>query len=252
MHGFCTASVFSTDRRSVGSYLTEHEFRNFFNYYKGLAHQQDGIDKLREMLEEGCPSALERDSAWVKAFRNERAAGGPPEGKILEVPYQSQRDNASGQGGRECFSSSCAMVAMYYGKVANDDEYNLRRSRHGDSTSVQAQIATLEEMGLEVEFVQDASIAMLRQNIIENRPTPVGWLHKGHVSKPSGGGHWSVAIGYTKEAVLHHDPYGEAYLIAGGYLPASCGKSRIYSLENWLPRWCVEGPATGWLLDIYP
>jgi GH24 family phage-related lysozyme (muramidase) len=36
---------------------------------------------------------------------------------LLKVPYEYQNDNASGTGYRECFSSSCAMIAKYYGKV---------------------------------------------------------------------------------------------------------------------------------------
>ena len=32
------------------------------------------------------------------------------------------------------------MVAMYYGKIKNDDEYNLVRAKYGDSTDAAAQV----------------------------------------------------------------------------------------------------------------
>jgi hypothetical protein len=49
---------------------------------------------------------------------------------LLPVPYEYQNDNASGTGYRECFSSSCAMIARYHGKVKNDDEYNAIRAKY--------------------------------------------------------------------------------------------------------------------------
>ena len=62
----------------------------------------------------------------------------------LAVPYFKQLDNYSGTGWRECFSSSCAMLAAFYGKVKSDDEYNVRRALYGDTTSVTAQLSALK------------------------------------------------------------------------------------------------------------
>ena len=87
------------------------------------------------------------DSGLVKEYRGQNIKPArclSEDGRLLKVPYQSQLDNASGTGYRECFSSSHAMVAMYYGKVANDDEYNLVRAKHGGSTDAAAQVAALE------------------------------------------------------------------------------------------------------------
>jgi hypothetical protein len=53
--------------------------------------------------------------------------------KVLPVPYEYQLDNQSGTGYRECFSSTCAMICRYYGKVKSDDEYNKIRAEYGDS-----------------------------------------------------------------------------------------------------------------------
>ena len=67
----------------------------------------------------------------------------------LEVPYFSQRDSATDQGLRMCFSSTCAMAAAYLkqgcldGNGQPDDCYLDRVQRHGDSTDAAAQIKTL-------------------------------------------------------------------------------------------------------------
>ena len=109
--------------------ITVEEFRNFFKYYKSEEQQIRGVDELYLTMD----SDLLVDSAdWIKLFRG-KPVGKPVEPELdeftlLQVPYQSQLDNESGTGYRECFSSSCAMVAMYYGKVPDDDEYNLVRS----------------------------------------------------------------------------------------------------------------------------
>lgn len=167
---------------------------------------------------------------------------------LLNVPYQAQRDNASGQGYRECASSSAAMVAMFYGKVKSDDEYNRLRAKHGDTTDPQAHVKTLTALGLKAQFRTSASVALMETELSNGRPLMVGWLHHGPVSKPSGGGHWSVVVGYTKNAVIHHDPNGECDVVNGGYLNHTKGRGVAYSRKNWLRRWLVEGPATGWCI----
>ena len=65
------------------------------------------------------------------------------------MPYFRQLDNKTGTGYRECFSSAAAMVAAFTRKVRTDDEYNKIRAKYGDTTSVEAQIAALESLGLE-------------------------------------------------------------------------------------------------------
>jgi len=167
----------------------------------------------------------------------------------LNVPYFSQRDNKSGQGYRECFSSSCAMVAAYFGKVKTDDEYNLMRATYGDTTEQGSQIKTLTELGLKAQFVQSGTAAILEREIRANRPVAVGWLHHGTAAAPSGGGHWSVVIGFDRDAFYLNDPYGEADLVNGGYVNSN-GKAVRYSRKNWLRRWEVEGSGSGWLVLV--
>ena len=227
--------------------LSESDFLNFFKYYKGEPHQTEGVKLLYADL----PSSLKDDAdEWIQTYRNANAAA-ESEYPILDVPYQSQNDNASGTGYRECFSSSCAMVAMYYGKIENDDAYNLVRQKFGDSTDAQAQVRALRSLGLEANFITNATTDDLKRQIDLGRPTPCGWLHHGPVGAPSGGGHYSVTIGYTDDTWIVHDPNGEASLVTGGYTGYLNGANQHYSYQNWNPRWIVEGEGSGWMMDIY-
>jgi len=173
----------------------------------------------------------------------------PEEPVRLGVPYFSQRDNKSGQGYRECFSSSMAMICAHYGLVKSDDEYNALRAKHGDTTEAAAQVKTVQSLGLKARFVQNCSVAQLEAEIRAGRPVAVGWLHHGSAAAPSGGGHWTVAIGFNPTQIVHNDPYGECDLVNGGYLNAK-GAGIGYSRKNWLRRWEVEGPGTGWAVLV--
>jgi len=142
------------------------------------------------------------------------------------------------------------MVAMYYGKIANDDAYNLIRQKYGDSTDAQAQLRTLRSLGLEANFITNGTTCDIRDCIDAGRPVPVGWLHHGSVSAPSGGGHYSVIVGYTKTAWIVHDPNGEAKLDTGGYTNNLQGSYLKYSFSNFNPRFIVEGEGSAWYMDI--
>ena len=172
------------------------------------------------------------------------------QGVLLAVPYEAQNDNASGTGYRECFSSSAAMVARYYGKITSDDAYNKFRAKYGDTTDAQAQVSALKALGLKARFLTNCTVALLEAELDAGRPVLVGWLHKGPVSAPSGGGHWSVVIGYTPTAFIHNDPNGQANLTAGGYLNSTKGKAVTYNRSTWLKRWLVEGANSGWALLV--
>lgn len=173
----------------------------------------------------------------------------PAEPVRIAVPYFSQRDNASGTGYRECFSSSCAMVAAFYGKVKTDDEYNKIRSQFGDTIEPTAQLKTLQSLGLKARFIQNCTVAMLETELRAGKPVAVGWLHQGTAAKPSGGGHWSVAIGFNPTQIVHNDPYGECDMINGGYINSN-GAAIGYSRKNWLRRWEADGAGTGWAMLI--
>jgi hypothetical protein len=220
-------------------------------------HQDAAIAELEAELAKGRPyrEVMRRSEPWFKTWSQDGRLTDKPHpeaGVRLNVPYFSQNDNASGTGWRECFSSSCAMVAAALGLIQSDDAYNRLRARHGDTTSAGAQIATLRELGLSARLITNANAAWLEQQLRAGRPVAVGWLHKGPVSRPTGGGHWSVVIGFTADGWIHHDPNGEANLVAGGYVNHTNGKGIIYSRQNWGRRWEADGPRSGWAMDIKP
>jgi len=142
----------------------------------------------------------------------------------LAVPYFSQRDSASAQGDRMCYSSTCAMAAAFLnpgcldGQGQRDDRYLALVQRFGDTTNSQAQVAALRRLGIQATFRTDGRIEQLIAQLQLRIPIPVGWLHHGPVNAPRGGGHWSLVVGWDPETrqVLMHDPYGEANLVGGG------------------------------------
>ena len=214
-------------------------------HHQEQPHKLAAWNALQETLS---PKQLEDFAALYRAAPAVKAS---PTGNPLSVKWQSQLDNKSGTGYRECFSSSCAMLAMHWNKVANDDAYNAIRSQYGDSTDAQAQLLALRSMGLKANFHTDGTPAKLEAEIAAGRPVAVGWLHHGPVSGPSGGGHWSVVIGYTAAAWIQNDPNGEANLAGGGYTANTKGAGVIYSRKNWNPRW-MPGGTGGWYLSVSP
>jgi GH24 family phage-related lysozyme (muramidase) len=180
----------------------------------------------------------------------------------LAVPYLSQNDSATGQGSRMCFSSTSAMAAVFLkpgclkGSGQLDDQYLALVQRHGDTTDANAQVAALRSLGLEARFRTDGRIDHLIEQLKRGIPCPVGWLHKGSVASPTGGGHWSLVIGWDPATgqLLMHDPNGEADLVNGGYVSqaTNSGNKLRYSERNWARRWQVEGPGSGWWIQISP
>jgi hypothetical protein len=179
---------------------------------------------------------------------------------VLPVPYFCQRDSATGEGLRMCFSSTCAMAAAYLrpgclaGSGHPDDQYLRLVRPFGDTTEAHAQVQALRVLGIEAELRTDGRPEQLLAQLQLGIPIPVGWLHHGPVDEPRGGGHWSLVIGWDpeREAVWMHDPNGEALLIGGGYVCTAIGSGRKlrYSIKNWGRRWMLEGPGSGWWLDL--
>jgi len=180
----------------------------------------------------------------------------------LAVPYLSQNDSVTGQGSRMCFSTTCAMAAAFLkpgclrGSGQPDDQYFALVQRHGDTTDGNAQVAALRSLGVGARFRTDGCIDHLMEQLKRGIPCPVGWLHKGSASSPTGGGHWSLVIGWdpATRQLLMHDPNGEADLVNGGYVSQAInsGQNLRYSERNWGRRWQVEGPGSGWWIQISP
>ena len=229
--------------------ISVDKWLDFWKYYEGLSNQELAVRELFENI----PTSLKLEgSSWIAQYREPEPEPEVPDlSNPLQVPYQSQRDNASGTGYRECFSSSCAMVAMYWGKIENDDAYNKVREQFGDSTDAQAQVRALRSLGLAAEFKTCGTVDDLKHQINVGRPTPVGWLHKGALPG-TGGGHYCVIRGYDQSGFWYvNDPYGDCDLVNGGYPGSTNGDNLHYSFKNWNPRWEVDGPGTGWYVDIW-
>lgn len=218
--------------------------------YKGLEHQLRGIEELENQLArlKEYPDIMNRSQDWYKKHYAK------PMGLPLKVNYFSQMDDPTdfdGPGWRHCLSSSCAMIANFYGKIASDTAYRQVRRKYGDTTIQSAHVSALKELGLNAQFRINGQLKDLYSEIDQGRPVAVGWLHKGHVSLPSGGGHWSVVIGYTDDGFYHHDPYGECNLINGGYKTTeiNSGRSIFYSTKNWAPRW-IPQKTDGYMITV--
>ena len=226
----------------------------FFEHWRGLPHQRAAVQQLWEAM----PASLKKDdAAWYETWR---AAGRQAEPRSLSNPLQvryfSQRDSRTDHAMRMCFSSSCAMLleTLKPGTLqgANGDDIYLGRVlRYGDTTEANSQISALQSFGVEAHFVRNASWATITGQIDRGIPVPLGILHKGPVSAPVGGGHWICAIGYSDDALLVHDPFGDLDLVAGVYVN-NWGARLRYSRKNLGPRWMVEGPGTGWAILAKP
>jgi hypothetical protein len=229
--------------------------QQLFRYYRELPHQIAALVMLEEDIKtNGYAVAMRRDRPWFTVWSQDGKQPDlpkPPQTAIkLNVPWFNQNDNTTGTGYRECFSSSCAMLAFFNGKkVLSDDAYNQIRSKFGDSTDAQAQLRALRSLGLLADFRTDGTPELLRQELRAGRPVAVGWLHRGPVMAPSGGGHWTVITGWKPhpETWVMNDPNGEADLLNGGYTRNRNGANLNYSALNWNRRWMVNGTG-GWML----
>ena len=172
---------------------------------------------------------------------------------ILPVRYFSQRDNYR-DANRTCFSSTCAMLVEYLkpgtlpGKYG-DDLYIKRVFHYGDTTVAQTQLNALESFEVKARFVQNGSISLLKNQIDAGKPVPVGILHHGPASAPSGGGHWLLVVGYTSTGFTVHDPYGSLDHSSGTYISED-GDSRHYSYDLFKARWTVSNDSDGWAIIV--
>jgi len=226
----------------------------YFQHWKDLPHQRAAITQLWQAVPE---SLKQPESNWVQTWK---AAGKQEQPRTLSNPIQvryfSQRDSSTEHALRMCFSSSCAMLleTLKPGTLAGpngDDAYLGRVLRYGDTTEATSQIKALQSYGVEAHMVRNASWKTIESQIDQGIPVPIGILHKGPVGAPTGGGHWICAIGYTDDAIIVHDPFGDLDLLTGRYVN-NWGARLRYSRRNLGPRWMVEGPATGWAIVAEP
>lgn len=216
----------------------------FFQFFRGTPHQLAAVKQLEESLPEG---VLDEDAEWFEAWK---ASGIEQQ---IWAPYYHQLDNESGYGIRECFSSSAAMVSAFHRRVSSDDAYIQIREAYGDSTSVEAQIATLRSLGLDAEFIKNADATLVEEELMAGRPVMVAWLHRGDLLQghpPMGLGHWSVIVGFNRDEWIMHDPMGEPDMEHGGHDTRKSGEYVRVSRPAFHQRWQVNGPDSGWAILV--
>jgi len=134
-----------------------------------------------------------------------------------------------------------------------DDDYLRTVLKYGDTTQSTSQIKACQQYGVLASFYQKGTKQSLLNELKAGYPVATGILHKGHVSRPTGGGHWMLLIGDDGENGIFHDPYGEMDNVNGGYVTIGRGGKDVkYSWHNWLKRWEVEGKGSGWFMTFRP
>lgn len=221
-------------------------------YYASEPHQTAAWRELEHLLD---GDVLEVFKKAYRGMREEAPVAPLVENHILDVPYFYQRDSKTGHGERMCFSSSMAMAMDYLDSDAidgDDDWYLGVVFKYGDSTSIEAQVKAARSLGFEAEFSMSGHQRDLEQLLDEGVPVPIGVLHKGHVSNPTGGGHWICLVGHDSTHFVCHDPFGDMDLVGGNYISTgpTDGKFIRYSKENLMKRWNIVGDSDGWYMKL--
>ena len=221
------------------------DLHNFFKHYdeKNPKHVA-AVEQLEVDLESKCQDLMEDSANWVKIFRTKVEPVVPG---VLNVPYFPQTDNYR-DANRTCNSSSCAMVLEYFKPgtlkgAKGDDAYVQKVFSLGDSTDHTVQTKVLESYGIKSHFSYNLSFADLDRELAAGRPVVIGILHRGTLSRPTGG-HMVVVIGKKGEDYVVNDPYGS---LNDGYTGSvTNGKGAVYKRSDLERRWTPDGPKSGW------
>jgi hypothetical protein len=235
-----------------------------------LPHHRAWLLAVLEHLVAHEPQALEEGGTLRRLWTAHQDGGAPSSAPALSipapppkppcratplpVPWFAQLDSATDEGRRMCFSSSCAMLLAFLkpGVLTGpngDDQYLARVRQYGDTTDPAAQIKALASYGITARFSKQASFSTLEEQIAAGIPVPCGYLHRGPISRPGGGGHWLIVVGITPTHLIVHDPFGEADLVNGTTIGGIARFCR-YSRRNFAQRWMVEGEGTGWAVVV--
>lgn len=233
--------------------FTPEKFLDFIgNYRPTNTNQREGLLKFATKVSKEQPDLLRDEEDWVKTYRTSL------EPKVMRVPYFSQRDNYT-DANRTCFSSSCAMLLEFMkpgtlpgGK--GDDKYVKKVFSIGDTIYPEVQVQALSSFGLKSSFTANCTFAQLDGQLARGIPVPIGILHQGPASAPSGGGHWIIVIGKEDDAkapggcwYVVHDPWGEISHASGTY-GSTNGEGLKYSKGLLRSRWTIHGDGSGYAI----
>ena len=223
----------------------------FFEWYKpDVPHRMAAIKQLEEAIPK---ELLSEDAEW---FQSWKASGIDQE--VYLPRYFKQLDLPGGE--RKCFTSSAAMVAYFFRRVANQEAYEAVRAKYGDTTSVFAHVKALSSLGLQVRFVDNADAEDVMEAIDAGIPVMVGWYHRGNMLRgepPMCGseecGHWAILHGYSGRysndpSWLMSDPLGLPDIERGTHNPALSGYRVSVRQAAFHQRWQVNGPRSGWVI----
>ena len=219
------------------------DLHNFFKYYDETNPKHvAAVEQLEVDLADS--SLMEDDANWVRIYRSKPEK---PKSSILDVPFYPQTDNYR-DADRTCNSSACAMCLEYFkpGTLVGskgDDAYVRKVFSIGDTTDHTVQTKVLESYGIKSSFSYSLSFDDLDRELAADRPVVIGILHRGTLSRPTGG-HMVVVIGKTPAGdYVVNDPYGS---LNDGYTgDVSNGKGAVYKRSDLTHRWCPKGN-DGW------
>lgn len=207
-------------------------------------------------------------AGFAQRFRNERATSpAPAAGAVMldRIPRFTQRDSQwIAQRDRKCYSSTNAMLVEFLKPgtlpgINGDDLYFQRlQSLGGDTTEWAAQQRTLTSYGIHARLVKNADWRMVEQQLRRGHPVPLGYLHRGPVEGPRGGGHWCLCYGLDATHLWISDPWGEPNMVTGETMTQGNWQGRVTRL-NFSKRWMVNpngdgtyrfAPGNGWAVVI--
>lgn len=232
---------------------TAINFVNVFEYYAALPHQNIALSMLQGIIKND--TLAEFTTRW----RHD-----PP--KLdhinLDVPFYYQRTN------RTCFSASVAMMGVHNSAVFRDrfsaasglNPYQryvkILTEVWGDTTDPNSHIRLLTSLGVSPIFRTDMSLTEMMELTLRGTAVAFGFLHRGAMHLPSGGGHWACCRGFTQDRdfVIVNDPFGS---LNDGYTgDINNGNNVLYSRAQMNNRFTVETPGddsdsrNGWALYI--
>lgn len=238
--------------------FSSEKFLDFVTNYdpKNPNHKSGLLDFSRAVIAKQ-PELMADEAPWVEKYRTKPQEPVP---NVLAVPYFPQRDNYR-DASRTCFSSSCAMLLEFLkpGTLPGpkgDDIYIKKVFSIGDTTIASVQLKALASFGVKATYTTTATFAKLDSQLAAGKPVPIGILHHGPASAPSGGGHWIIVIGKKLDEnapggcwYVVHDPWGTIDHATGTY-PSTDGRSKHYSRNLLKVRWTVEGDGSGYAIIV--
>lgn len=236
--------------------FSPEKFIDFVSNYdsKNPKHRAGVLEFAQKVIEKQ-PELLADEANWVRVYRTPHQTSNPvtpnnSQSVNLEVPFFDQKDNGP-EGWRQCQSSCIAMCLAFLniGGIKDDVRYVNIVRKYGDTTERQPHYSAMKELGYTgAKFSQTLSSEDIKTEIRKGRPVAVGALHRGPVSKPSGGGHFVVIRGFNDRGWIVNDPYGDMDLVNGGWASQAigAGKNLVYSYRNFNPRIFIPGPKDCW------